>query len=200
MKALIKTCIAALALTVASAHAAPILTNGNFEDGLTGWTTTGNAGLAPYFPWFGGFYFGAGTFAQDGTLALGFNAGNQPSVGSVSQSFATDAGTHYVVSFDYGATNCANSCGQSVAVYVSDSAYAVTPFVANGASAGPLQAFTFQFIAQSNWTTLTFADIATNDSYNLDGVLDNVAVVPEPGSLALLGLGLTGLALRRRRA
>ena len=60
------------------------------------------------------------------------------------------------------------------------------------------------FVAASNSVTLFFADTSAN-SFTIDRVLDNVSVeqvvaaVPEPGSLALLGLGLAGIAAMRKR-
>lgn len=59
-------------------------------------------------------------------------------------------------------------------------------------------AFYLGFISDLAFASLTFHSNHANDGFGIDNV--TVGKVPEPGTLALLGLGLVGLGLMRRRA
>ena len=197
----LKSAFLALALVAASSANANIILNGNFESGAFGpdWTSTGNVQVTG--PVADAFYFGGGSAAKNGNFLVAFNSGQAAPNGVVSQTFGTSQGTEYAVTFDFGATS--GGMQQIMADILGANGSVVKSFGATGMNApADLKTFTFSFIANSNASTLRFSDFSGNNSINQDGLLDNVAVaaVPEPTSIALLGLGLLGVVASRRKS
>jgi hypothetical protein len=203
MKFANKILFALLAIpTIASAN---IVTNGDFEAGSTGWSSTATTGFAPisaYVPCCGvtGVYPG-------GTSAAFFGWGDLTG-GKIWQDIPTSPGESYNVTFSYGAIAGATLQTMDVSALAGPSYTTVLGSMSlsdTGTTnlASLLNDYIFSFTASSTYTRLQFMDTSLNTS-SVDGVLDNVVVtanpVPVPATLALLagGLGLIGFSKRKQ--
>ena len=145
----------------------PSFTNGSFESGITGWSASGNYGIA------GSYYK-----ASDGTQLAVFNWGQSTPNGSLSQTFSTVAGQTYGLSFDAGVL-AFNYSEQRMQVTARGAGVVLSKTVSvfgnsSGASKwGARQSFTFT--ADSSATTVIFKDVSTT-TLNVDLLLDNVQV------------------------
>ncbi|MEC5215137.1 hypothetical protein RCH09_000067 [Actimicrobium sp. GrIS 1.19] len=181
MKKFIIGCALALASVMAQA-AAPLVINGTFENGLTGWTQSGNTAYQSVFAQKSGNHsFSDGAIGQ---------------VGYLNKLITTIAGSHYDLSFDLRSTteNGVNHSevvfGDLVAGSVKDNFYLPT-----------FQHFTFtNLLATGNATLLQFAFQNSESFILLDNVALQVSAVPEPVTylMLLMGLGLITLVKRRR--
>jgi hypothetical protein len=178
---------ALLTLCLASSAHAYLVTNGSFESGLADWTTGGGVPADT-------------TGAEgmtDGTLALILGAASGGAAGdtTVEQILTTVIGAQYVLDFDYGAFGA--SATQSMQVEAIGSSSVLDETVSDtgaGFGAAGFEHYQYNFTADSTTTTLRFSDVSPAGGASIDGVLDLVTVVPEPSTVALLGLGLIALA------
>jgi Protein of unknown function (DUF642)/PEP-CTERM motif len=201
---------------------ADLITNGSFENtsgtfvgdvnhvdllasgstAIPGWTTINGVPTAwlqngnPY-----------GISASNGSFFLDLTGyTNVGTYGGVMQTFATTAGTNYVVTFDVGYGGASGLFGGPVRVTASAAGTSAT-FTSGSGTPNPAvwNSETFTFMATSATTTLDLVGLSTagGDYIGLDNVDVEVAgvtpSVPEPGTLTLVltGIGLVGGVARR---
>ena len=168
-----------------AAHAVNIVVNGSFETGnTTGWTQAGDTT-------FNGVECPGVGFAGPGDGACDYFAGPVGSNSTLSQVLNTLPGRFYSIDFDFQPDGGTPSFFSAVW----DAQPAL--FSVTNPAASPYQVLHFGALATTATTSLTFSFRDDPGFLKLDSV--SVAV-PEPGSLALLGIGIAGLWWKRRKA
>ena len=180
----------ALGLLGTCANAA-FVSNGGFETGdFTGWTPVGDPN-----------FMGVDTFQpQSGTFAAFF--GNVGTPGSISQTLTTSANQFYTLDFWLMSEVDANGFSAPNSFDVSWGGVTVTS-LSDAPATGYLQ-YTFTLQATSASTALSFSFRNDPAFWDLDSIsvtetADPNGTVPEPGSLALVGLAGALAAVVRRR-
>ena len=193
-----------LLLPVSRAHASPF-TNGSFESAAVnpggGFTTlgAGNTSITGWQVMTASIDY-IGTFWEraDGNRSIDLN-GNQGAAG-IRQTFDTVLGTTYRVDFALAG----NPDGDPTTKTLNVSAGAALQgysFSTIGATRPDMNwdYRSFLFTATGTSSTLTFQSTTPGAYYG--PAIDDVSItaVPEPMTLALLGTGMLGVAIRRRR-
>jgi len=196
--------------TMAATNAAPIVTNGSFENGLTGWTQSGfgaTPGIGVTVVTTGGTNttgYGDNVPSYAGTHAAYFVDDN--AMQSLSQRVTLTAGVLYKLSFALFATISGNQ--NPYGFELIDSIGSMINFQGNNSIVGTQ-------VPVGVWTTYdyTFTVPITSNLYLLDFtflsgatpakdvLLDAVSITaaPIPAGIALMGTGLLGLLGLRRR-
>jgi hypothetical protein len=192
-----------LGLSLSTSANANLLVNGGFED-QTGTAQGVNTGWSYYLAadvpgWDGSnieLWTGLTPSAYEGSYHAELNAHPQTSgAWSIYQTFTTIVGQTYDVFFAYSARNGGSSASDEEFTV----AFNGTTFTLNDHVVGSWRTFSQSFIATGLTTTLTFTSVVPLDGTE-GNFIDDVRVnVPEPSAVALLGLGLLGLGVARKR-
>jgi hypothetical protein len=177
---------------------------------LTGWTVGGfGGGGVQGVDWHLGTSSYSPRPAKDGLRMIDLNidgtGGQGSGQGTISQGFATQVGASYTLSFWLAGPSSGAQGGtldpRSVHVDITGSATQTFSVVASDPSNQVWYQQVFTFEASTAWTTLTFSPLEGTQTSGFWGpFIDDVQVqlVPAPGALALLGLGVLCPAIRRR--
>ena len=201
MRKLSLAALGVVGILAVNAHA-NLLVNGGFEAGsFSSWSVSGAAQVCPDASPYCGLPY-------EGNYSVSLNAGDVAPSAVLDQTFTTQPGVSYSVSFAYGLVDYAGGASQQLQVGVISQAGGPHDLLNQTVTSPPsnafsnnvnYQLFTFGFVADDNSATLQFTDVATNQTVSVDGKLDAVSVtsvVPEPGNLLLLASGLIPFALR----
>jgi hypothetical protein len=211
-------CIASLAIAANPVAAAPVVANGDFEAdsfptwpgyvgqpgnpaSVTGWVSAGGGyGINPES---GG---GGDPFRNNGNnlSQVLFLQGLQSLAGTIS---GLTPGNTYEVTFEYNARWQAGNANDAANILVSagGGSYSdtnVLPVDPAGTYLSDYYTGSFQFVASATTETITINSNPVNPT-DVSSLFDNfnvAFVVPEPSSAALLGCGIIGGLIRRRRS
>ena len=214
--------LASMALSSPAAAATNLVTNGGFESGNVGFTSTYNYVLPSALP-------GANNMTPENTYTVGINAINQHNSWL---DLTAKTGSNYLIANGSGKNNAPVWSqvlnGLTIGQKYDFSAFAVnvccnstfggpniSPLIISISSLGTIATsgalgspgtwtpFSGSFVADSTSTTLSiFTDV--NDLSGNDFGLDDISVtaaVPEPATwmMMMLGIGLIGFSLRRKK-
>ncbi len=191
LRILLALCLLTLGTAVLANADSNLVVNGSFETGdFTGWTVSGDTsfvGVCNVSTCPGGYA------PQDGTYAAYF--GPVGDTATISQMIPTTPGDSYSVSFYLAAPN--NGTPNYFSVSFGTTSFSFSDF---GASFD-WQQFVLTTVATSNQTELSFTFRNDPAYWYLDNVTVNQSsgTVPEPGTLALFGSGVLGVAAFARR-